>query len=120
LPGVKLEDISGIARLTNLPVLTLHNTKVKDFSVLAGLPYLVKFSLARTVEDVNKLAGLANLLELNLTSTETGWWYIRNRSRAVNNFESARRVQLVLDQQSSVAVVRRLPVKVLVVHADPQ
>ena len=67
-----LRDVSALASLTNLELLSLHNTGVSDVSALASLTNLKTLFLGETdvdVSDVSALASLTNLKTLDLYNT---------------------------------------------------
>lgn len=65
-----IDDLTPLARLTNLRSLDLMNTQVTDVSPLAGLINLEDLNLGGTrVADLSPLAGLTNLLYLDLVGT---------------------------------------------------
>ena len=72
LMNTKVEDISALAKLTNLQQLLLNGTDVSDISPLAKLTNLTALGLGNTkvkVEDISALAKLTNLSSLSLYGT---------------------------------------------------
>lgn len=66
-----LTDISDLAHLKNLKVLSLCSNKITDISPLAGLLDLEELELDNNkLEDISVLAGLSNLKELSLRGNQ--------------------------------------------------
>lgn len=71
LDDTQVKDISPLAALTKLTVLSLVKTQVKDVSPLAALTNLTSLLLVKTqVKDVSPLADLTNLTDLSLDYTQ--------------------------------------------------
>lgn len=65
-----LSDVSPLANLTNLTILSFGNNSVSDISVLANLTNLTRFSISGTqVTDFSVLANFTKLTELELGSS---------------------------------------------------
>ena len=66
--GSYVEDISPLSNLANLEVLNLVDSYVEDIAALAGLDNLVTLNLGYTdVTDLSPLAGLANLKAVDVS-----------------------------------------------------
>jgi len=71
LINTQVSDLSPLAELKNLKILTLNNTQVSDLSPLAEVKYLKILTLNNTqVSDLSPLAEVKNLEWLNLRNTQ--------------------------------------------------
>ena len=67
-----ISDISPLAGLTNLTELDLRDNNTSDISALAGLTNLTNLHLGdKNISDISLLAGLTNLTELGLLGSNT-------------------------------------------------
>ena len=65
--GNQIDDISGLAGLTNLETLLIGQNNITDISALAGLTNLTELSVGdANIQDVSLLAGLTNLTSLRV------------------------------------------------------
>ena len=65
--GNQIDDISGLAGLTNLETLLIGQNNITDISALAGLTNLTELSVGdANIQDISPLAGLTNLTSLSV------------------------------------------------------
>jgi len=65
-----IEDLSALARLTDLRLLSLRGTRARNFAPLSGLPKLERLALDVTpASDLNQLGCLTHLRSLSIRNT---------------------------------------------------